>query len=504
MLRKLKLFSMTALIAVMTVLTVKAEIVQDYNSSNNNYNNNNYGQIKIDRYLDVEVWTNHTDNEFYEGDNIVLSFRANQDAFVAIYTVDSKGRVNLLFPSSLNGNHFVKGGETYRLPDYQDDFDFVVSGPEGVETIQIIASKERFPIPDWYPTSGIIDDAEDRNDFMDYINSRYFVRYDGQRFAFDRSSIYINEWEDDYYRPTYYPSYPSWTVAGNVYIDYPYGGSVYIDGIYWGVAPLYIPRIYVGWHTFTIYDSYGYCWENDWHVTRYNTVVLNRNIVRTSPNVRSKYKEVRTVGYRNPVNNGYPKYKSTKVLSTKNKTVKTTKVITTKKRYVRGSTDVVKTKRGYETTGKTIYQGKRNSNSKTAYEKNNKRSYNGSSKSAYRKKTSERSSGSNGTYKRSTGKSSSSGKSSNRTTSTYKKKRTAKQSSKSSKVEKRSSTKKSSSKKASKVEKQSKKSSKSSSGSKSGSYKKSDNSARQSKSSGSAHKSSSGKSSSSRGGKSKR
>ncbi len=501
MLRKLKLFGMTALIAVITVLTVKAEIVQDNNSSNNNYNNNNYGQIKIDRYLDVEVWTNHTDNEFYAGDNIVLSFRANRDAFVAIYTVDSKGRVNLLFPSSPNGNNFIEGGETYRLPDYQDDFDFVVSGPEGVETIQIIASKERFPIPDWYPTSGIIDDAEDRNEFMDYINSRYFVRYDGQRFAFDRSSIYINEWEDDYYRPVYYPSYPSWTVAGNVYIDYPYGGSVYIDGIYWGIAPLYIPRIYVGWQTFTIYDQYGYCWESDIHVSRYNTVVLDRSIIRTSPTVRSKYKEVRTVGYRNPVKNGYPKYRGTKVFSTKNKTAKTTKMFTAKKKYVRGTTTVVKTKRGYETTGKTIYSGNKRSTSKTAYEKKSKRSYQGSSKSTYRKKTSERSSGSSGTYKRSTGKSANSGKSSTRKTSTYEKKRTSKQGGKSAKVEKRSNTKKSSSKKAAKVEKRSKKSSKSSSGSRSGSYKKSGSSHGQSKSSGSASKSSSGKS---RGGKSKR
>lgn len=503
MLSKLKLFSMMALIAVMTVLTVKAEIEQEYiTRTDNDYNNNNYGQIKIDRYLDVEVWTNHTDNEFYEGDNIVLSFRSNRDAFVAIYTVDSRGRVNLLFPSSPNDNNFVEGGETYRLPDHQDDFDFIVSGPEGVESIQIIASKERFPIPDWYPTSGIINDWDDRHEFMDYINGRYFVRYDGQRFAFDRASIYINEWEDDYYRPIYYPSYPSWTVAGNVYIDYPYGGSVYINGIYWGIAPLYIPRIYVGWHTFTVYDPYGYCWEHDIHVTRYNTVVLNRTIINTSPTVRSKYKEVRTVGYRNPVTSGYPKYKTSKIISPKATATKTTKVITAKKKYVRGTTEVVKTKRGYETTGKTSYSdSKRTSSSKAAYKKNDNRSSDGSSRTVERKRTYDKSSSSSGTYKRSSDKSSRTGSSSTRKTSTYEKTRTTKQSSKASKVEKSS---KQQSSKAPKVEKQSKKESKSSSSSKNGSYKKSDNSSKQSKSSGSAKKSSSGKSSSSKERKDKR
>ena len=364
MFKKMKHIWLTAFVAVLFILPVKAEIQADYDNDGQSYN---YGGsvdriVKIDRYLDVEVWTNNTDNEFYVGDNIVLNFRANRDAFVAIYSIDTKGRVNLLFPASRNDDNFVAGGETYRLPDYSDDFDFVVAGPEGVETIQIIASKERFPIPDWYPNSGIVMDIDDRFEFADYVNSRYFLSYDGQRFAFDRESIYINEWEDYYYRPVYYPDYPSWTVYGNVYIDYPYGASVYINGVYWGCAPLYIPRIWVGWHTVTLYDRYGHCWEHDMHISRYNTVVLDRTIVRPSPSIRSKYKEVRTVGYRDPVKNGYPNYKEKKIVRTaevgsskivNNKT--TTEVNTTiKKKYVRGSTELTKTSRGYETTGKTV------------------------------------------------------------------------------------------------------------------------------------------------------
>ena len=415
MLRKLKLTGMTALMAVLMMLPLKAEITPDYE---NNSQSSEYQDIKIDRYLDAEVWTNHTDNEFYVGDNIVLSYRTNRDAFVAIYSIDTRGRVNLLFPTSPDDNNYIEGGVTYRLPDRADDFDFVVSGPEGVETIQIIASKERFPIPDWYPTSGIIMDAEDRHEFADYINSRYFVRYGGQRFAFDRSSIYINEWEDYYYRPVYYPDYPNWTVSGNIYIDYPYGGSVYINGVYWGVAPLYIPRIYVGWHTFTVYDHWGHCWEHDIHVTRYNTVVLDRTIIKTSPTIRSKYKEVRSVGYRDPVKNGYPKYKSVNVSNNK-VVVKDSKNATVKvpatKKYARGSTQVVKTDRGYETTGNKSISTKRET-SKNTYDRKStgssgttdsyKRKQGSSTKEtgSYKSKPNS-SSGSTGTYRKKTGSS---------------------------------------------------------------------------------------------------
>lgn len=331
---------------------------------------------RIDRYLDAEVWVDRSDNEYYIGDNIVINFRVSRDAFVAIYTVDTRGMVNLLFPSDPGEDNFVKGGQTYRLPNPRSGYDLVVSGPEGVENIQIIASRENFPIPNWYRNSGLVSDWDDRYDFMDYVNGRYFVKYDGQRFAYNRAVIFVNEWEQYYFRPVYYPAYPSWSMCGNVYIDYGWGHSVYVNGVYWGITPLYVPRIAVGWHTFTIYDPWGYCWENDVHISYYNTVVLNRTIIRPSPSVKSKYKVVREAGYRDPVSAGYTNY-AQKTKAVLNKDVSSSKIVTQSagksadgstasksvramafsdedvkapatKKFVRGSTTLSKTDRGYE------------------------------------------------------------------------------------------------------------------------------------------------------------
>ena len=350
---------------------------------------------RIDRYLDVDVWTNHTDGEYFEGDNVVIKFRVNQDAFIAIYTIDSRDRVNLLFPTGRDDDNFVRGGVTYRIPDGLDDFDLVVTGPEGAENIQVIASRERFPIPEWYGNSGIIFDWDDRHEFMDFLNRRHFVRYDGQRFAYDRTAIYINEWEPTYFRPVYYPSYPSWTVCGNVYLDYPWGSSVYVDGIYWGCTPLYVPRIYVGWHTFTVYDRWGSCWESDLHVTRYHTVILDRTIVRPQANVYSKYKDVRFAGHLDPITNGYPKYKervvkmkssvpsSGKIVANgKTRVSSETYVAPKTKRYVRGSAKVVKTERGYETTGSVTTSRSKSRESSSARSSRYEKSGSSSSKSS--------------------------------------------------------------------------------------------------------------------------
>ena len=337
---------------------------QDRGDDNGQYDS----PVRIDRYLDVQVWPNRDDGEYYAGDNIVLNFRANRDCFVAIYSVDSRGRVNLLFPSDPADDNFITGGVTYRLPSGNDRYDLVVNGPDGRENIQIVASRERFPIPNWYNNSGLVCDDNDRDEYMDRLNTRYFVRYPGQRFAFDRSVVFVSEWEPDYYRPIYSPYYPDWAVCGNVYVDYPWGGSIYIDGIYWGVTPLYIPRLVVGWHVITVYDPYNYCWESDFHVNRYHTMVFDRTVVKTTRVIDSRFKDVRVTKWRDPVRNGYPDFK---VGATLSKTPrggvsgavtgidKTPKLGGASiddfrplpKKYVHGDANLVKTDRGYETRG---------------------------------------------------------------------------------------------------------------------------------------------------------
>lgn len=364
--------ALAMLLALMaTAPAIGQNVQRDYDSDYDYGERDIYVErVRIDRYLAVDVWPNHDDGEYYIGDRVALHFRANRDAFVAIYSIDSKGRVNLLFPSGPQDDNFVYGGVTYALPGADDDYDLVVTGPEGVENIQIVASRERFPIPDWYDVSGLYCDWDDRLEYMDYLNANYFVRYNGQRFAFDRTALYVNRWEEAYYEPVYYPTYPSWTVCGNVYIDYPYGATVYIDGVYWGCAPLYIPRIYVGWHTLSLYDRWGYCWESNVHVSHFHTVVLDRHVVQTRPGVVSKYKKVHSVGYRNPVSHGYPKFDKTKFAAAKVdgpgasagkpnetprfKSTRTAEVSpSASKKYVRGTTEVIKTDRGVQTAGIT-------------------------------------------------------------------------------------------------------------------------------------------------------
>lgn len=85
--------------------------------------------LKFDRYLNVEIWTDH--NEYYEGDKIEFSFKANEDCFVVVYNIDSRGDVHLLYPAGRYDDYRIQGGRIYRVPSKQDDYELTVRGPEG-------------------------------------------------------------------------------------------------------------------------------------------------------------------------------------------------------------------------------------------------------------------------------------------------------------------------------------------------------------------------------------
>jgi hypothetical protein len=214
------------------------------------------------RDLDVDVWTDRDDgSNYYEGDDITIYFRASEDAYVTIYDLDTRGNVNLIFPPNPGDNHYVQAGEIYMVPESSDDYSLTLEGPPGNEHIQMVASTEYFPVPDWRgPVSvyekdwGFKYDGENEN-FIARVNQKYFA---GDNFAFDHVGFYVAP--KYYYKPVQ-TAYSG--DGGRVYVDYPNGCEVYVDGVFYGYAPLYMPSIYLGRHRMTVYWGSSLVY-NDW------------------------------------------------------------------------------------------------------------------------------------------------------------------------------------------------------------------------------------------------
>lgn len=94
--------------------------------------------------LDIDIWVAKEDAIYYPTENLKIFFRANQDCFIAVYDIEVGGRESLLFPPE-GEDGWVEAGQTYELPPETAEYDYVISGPEGIETIVAVASTEKLP-----------------------------------------------------------------------------------------------------------------------------------------------------------------------------------------------------------------------------------------------------------------------------------------------------------------------------------------------------------------------
>ncbi len=216
--------------------------------------------------LQISVWPDRGEGAAYTiGDPIAMNVEANKDCFLILYNVDTRGNLRILFPYDPWDDNFVQAGDVIRFPRPQDGYDWTVDGPQGIEYVQAIATE--FPIdpPDW-PVymrsvnhgSAVDPDPElrdfcagsNRLDYIGVINRKITGRYwnwtatDLATFHvipryYQHVNINYDPWPDEFY--------------GEVYINWPIGASIYVDGVYIGIAPLWLPRSYYGRHVVTCF-----------------------------------------------------------------------------------------------------------------------------------------------------------------------------------------------------------------------------------------------------------
>jgi hypothetical protein len=118
----------------------------------------------LERDLRVHVWHGRDDDDPYsKGEQLDLSFRTNDDAYVVVYRIDTEGYVEVLWPGSRFDDGFAYGGHTYDLPPRDGGHRLRVSNVKGVEYIQTIASEYPFDLRDL-----AIDFAFDREETVRY------------------------------------------------------------------------------------------------------------------------------------------------------------------------------------------------------------------------------------------------------------------------------------------------------------------------------------------------
>lgn len=216
--------------------------------------------------LRVWVWPDRGEGAGYlPGDEIAMYVEANRDCYLILYNIDTRGRLNILFPYDPWDDNFIPGGEVVRFPHPSARVDWTVEGPPGVEYVQAIASVHPIRPPDWpvylRSVNGRDGVSFDRalNDFWAYDDRLAYIEVVNRKItgrhwnwcATDLATFHVrprNYWIDLYpwdpWPEVYY---------GEIYIGWPVGGAIHVDGVFIGYAPLHVPRSRWGRHRITCY-----------------------------------------------------------------------------------------------------------------------------------------------------------------------------------------------------------------------------------------------------------
>ena len=92
----------------------------------------------------VELWTNHGNAVYTRGQKARVYVRADRDAYITIFRVDTDGRVRVLFPHDPWEDNFARGGREYEIQGPGGRDAFHVQDYPGVGYVFAVASADPF------------------------------------------------------------------------------------------------------------------------------------------------------------------------------------------------------------------------------------------------------------------------------------------------------------------------------------------------------------------------
>ncbi len=131
--------------------------------SENAFVNWNLEKIKPNRFaFKIDLWVEKSYNKFtgnilkvkkpediYQiGEKIDLYFRSEKDCYLFLMNYGTSGRLSVLFPNAFFKDNSIKGNRIYAIPGEDYPFDYIISGPTGIEKVKAIATTHKLDLID--------------------------------------------------------------------------------------------------------------------------------------------------------------------------------------------------------------------------------------------------------------------------------------------------------------------------------------------------------------------
>jgi len=87
-----------------------------------------------------------SEKNYHIGDKVNLYFKSEKDCYLTLLNYGTSGKLTVLFPNSLFKDNFIKANTIYAIPGHDYPFDYIISGPKGIERIKAIAATEKLDL----------------------------------------------------------------------------------------------------------------------------------------------------------------------------------------------------------------------------------------------------------------------------------------------------------------------------------------------------------------------
>jgi len=114
----------------------------------------------------VKLGTERHKTAYAVGESISLTFDSDQDCHVTILHIGSNGRVHSWFPNRWHQSDKIRKGAAYKIPPEASHCRLIVQGPEGMEYVKVIASREPLQVLQGPQAKSVGDFKEIRNPDM--------------------------------------------------------------------------------------------------------------------------------------------------------------------------------------------------------------------------------------------------------------------------------------------------------------------------------------------------
>jgi len=101
--------------------------------------------ISFQGTVELDLWVNKEEPIYQPFENLSVFFSVSEDCYVTIYDIEVGGEEDRLFPPD-GEDGWVESGRVYRIPADDDEFEYRIEGPAGIETIIACAAREFPPV----------------------------------------------------------------------------------------------------------------------------------------------------------------------------------------------------------------------------------------------------------------------------------------------------------------------------------------------------------------------